>query len=166
MALILGLLDAAMRAWRTPRARPALAHAPRPTACALAPSPQLRFLEDLVARLSAEVSRRALSPERATAAALSLAGAGDAAAPVAMGAAPPLPASPAPPAPPPPAPPPPAPGAPTAPPPADVLTLLTTDALGIAAVLRDQVRQGRSRPPLAGLHFPRMTLTSATTALL
>ncbi|GLI59947.1 hypothetical protein VaNZ11_001999 [Volvox africanus] len=86
---------------------------------------QVRFLEDLVSRLSAEVSRRGISPERATAAAMALSGAVDttmamspatAATPVAVqGVSAVLP-----------------------PPPIDYEGLLSADALGAAAVLRDQ----------------------------
>ncbi|GIL52837.1 hypothetical protein Vafri_8604 [Volvox africanus] len=86
---------------------------------------QVRFLEDLVSRLSAEVSRRGVSPERATAAAMALAGAVDtttamspatAATPVVVqGGSAVLP-----------------------PPPIDYEGLLSADALGAAAVLRDQ----------------------------
>ncbi|GIL83206.1 hypothetical protein Vretifemale_12064 [Volvox reticuliferus] len=86
---------------------------------------QVRFLEDLVSRLSAEVSRRGVSPERATAAAMALSGAVDtttatspatAATPVIVQAG----------------------SAVIPPPPIDYEGLLSADALGAAAVLRDQ----------------------------
>ncbi|KAG2490694.1 hypothetical protein HYH03_010855 [Edaphochlamys debaryana] len=119
---------------------------------------QVRFLEDLVARLSTEVSRRALSPDRAAAAAMALAGAGEPASPppphaaaapdpATLVAVPPLPA-PLPPPPPPPPLPPPAAGMGMA----DLEGLLTADALGAAAVLRDQ----KLLAPLLGAYDSRI----------
>ncbi|KAG2436130.1 hypothetical protein HYH02_011639 [Chlamydomonas schloesseri] len=108
---------------------------------------QVRFLEDLVSRLSAEVSRRAVSPERATAAALALAGAGGEhpASPTAASLA----AQPPPTAAPPPA--------PAAPPAIDYEALLSADALGAAAVLRDQ----KLLAPLLGAYDGRIAALEA-----
>ncbi|KAG2426339.1 hypothetical protein HXX76_013096 [Chlamydomonas incerta] len=108
---------------------------------------QVRFLEDLVSRLSAEVSRRAVSPERATAAAMALAGAGEhPASPTAARPAAQPPAAAATPAPPPP------------PPPAvDYEALLSADALGAAAVLRDQ----KLLAPLLGAYDGRIAALEA-----
>lgn len=109
---------------------------------------QVRFLEDLVSRLSAEVSRRAVSPERATAAALALAGAAGEhpASPTAA----PLPAAQPPAATA-------APAAPAAPPAVDYEALLSADALGAAAVLRDQ----KLLAPLLGAYDGRIAALEA-----